>query len=211
MPQDRFVYVVDHDPLAATAMGGLLRALDLEPRSFPNAIGFLDHTPGLSPGCVLLDLHLPDMSGLELLEAFAPSQMMRFPVIMMTSTGDIAAAVRAMKLGASDFLQKPIEKKSLFDALNWGWTHLDLNLAAAAERERAMSLVATLSPREKDVLDGLVAGLPNKQLAHRLHLSVRTVEMHRGRMMDRLGVGSISEAMWIAFKAGIDAGLERSV
>ena len=199
----RFVYVVsgqanDRAPIAKELSGFGYRAA-----VFDTGCRFLADAGNLAPGCVLVDLALPEHGDLGILERLDPRLRPLFPVIAMTADADVAAAVRAMKAGACDFLSKPFDATALRDALGWGWTLLDRNLVTAREQALAHDSVARLSPRERDVLEGLTAGQSNKSLAHELQLSTRTIEMHRRRMMDRLNVASVSEAIRIAFVAKV--------
>ena len=202
MRTDQLVYVVDDEPLVRSTICSVVEWLNCPCTAFASGDEFLTASDDLLPGCVLLDLRMPGVDGLQVLEALGEKRLKRFVVVMMTGDGDIEAAVRAMKLGAVDFLQKPIDKVALSDALKWASAQLRLALDASAARERAEKLLASLSPRECDVLEGLVLGLPNKEVAHRLNLSIRTVEMHRSKLMERLGTHSISGTLQIAFAGG---------
>lgn len=157
----------------------------------------------LDRGCVLLDLRMPEMSGIEVLEALA-ARGMDLPVIMISGQGDIPTAVQAMKLGAADFLEKPYRESALVHAISRVCAESEETENRRASREQAVGRVAELSYRERQVLQGLIAGLTNKGIARQLELSVRTVEMHRARMLATLDVGSLAEAVRVA----IDAELE---
>jgi two-component system response regulator FixJ len=126
----------------------------------------------------------------------------RFPVVTITGYGDIETAVSAMKLGSRDFLEKPFSDAALLSVLETVFASLPRELEAEGERLRAEGLVAGLTPRERELLQGLVAGLSNKGVANKLGVSVRTIEMHRGNLMDRLGVKSLADAVRIALLAG---------
>lgn len=166
------------------------------------AADFLDEAPRLDPGCVLVDIRMPDLDGLSFLEHFPQELSARFPIIMITAHGDLQSAVRAMKLGARDFLEKPFEEAALLgllDSLSDGLeTALSLDLARKHARER----IERLTPREADLLRAMLQGETTKQAAYALGISVRTAEMHRGNLLDRLGVRSMAEAIRIAVQAG---------
>jgi len=152
-------------------------------------------------GCLLLDVRMPGVGGLEL-QARLNELGARSPVIMMTGQADVSTAVSAMKAGAFDFIEKPLDEERLLHAIGTA-----LAVAGRAVRERevadAAALVDTLSPRERQVLDALVAGRSNKVIARDLDISVRTVEVHRARMMDRLGTRSLAETIRLAVMASL--------
>lgn len=165
-------------------------------------MAFLEDVPSLEPGCVLLDMRMPELNGLEVIAALG-NRLPRLPVVMMTGHGDIALAVRALKLGASDFLEKPCADDLLHEALERAFAALGANLQRREKELGAQALIGQLTPREAAILTALAKGLPNKVVAFQLNLSVRTVEMYRGQMMDRLGVRSLPEAVRLAFVAGM--------
>ncbi|HXA35088.1 MAG TPA: response regulator, partial [Steroidobacteraceae bacterium] len=170
---------------------------------YETAPGFLDSAPTLTAGCVLLDIRMPEMDGLEL-QARLNRLGFRLSVIVMTGHGDVPTAVRAMKAGAVDFIEKPFDDERLIAAIEAalagsGLVSRDREAAEAAER-------IALSRREREVLDALVAGRQSKVIAHDLGLSVRTVEVHRARMMERLGTSRFAEAVRLAVLAGLAPG-----
>jgi two-component system response regulator FixJ len=162
---------------------------------------FLDAAPDADPGCVLLDVRMPEIDGLQVIEMLG-ARITQLPVIVMTGHGDIATAVRAMKLGASDFLEKPFEEAALIETIERVFVTLGQHVLVADRCSDAKCRLDTLTKRENDVLCGLASGLSNKVLAYRLGLSVRTVEMHRSNMMNRLAVRSLPEALRLAYLAG---------
>lgn len=198
----RRVYVVDDDSSVRRSLSFALSTAGFDVRVFLSGRDFLDEAPMLHPGCVLLDVRMPQIGGLEVLKALGVG-IQRFAVLIMTGHGDIGTAVKAMKGGAQDFLEKPFTDKLLLDTLEIAFQALPAMVDADAERSSAIARTSLLSPRERDVLQGLVAGLPNKTIADRLNVSVRTVEMHRGRMMDRLGAKSLADTVKIASLASI--------
>ncbi len=204
MTLTRQVYVIDDDSMVRGSTAYFLAAAGHGARMFRSGQEFLDALPELAPGCVLLDVRLPGIDGLQVLEAMH-DRLAQFPVIVMTGHGDVATAVRAMKLGASDFHEKPFDEAALLKTLARLFAGLDKQVEADDHQAAAQARLALLTRRETDVLRGLAAGLPNKVLAYELGLSVRTVEMHRANMMARLGVRSLPEALRLAYLAGVVA------
>jgi two-component system response regulator FixJ len=199
MTGKRIVHVVDDDAAVRRALVRLLRSEGLEAVTYETAQAVLNAAPSLSSGCILLDLQMPGMDGLELLARLGELGI-ELPVIVVTGHGDVPTAVRAMKAGAVDFIEKPIDETQLFAAID----------AALAEkkfavRERAVAgateRLALLSPRERQVLEAIAIGRPSKLIAYDLGISVRTVEVHRAHMLDRLGVRNMAEAIRIAVMA----------
>ena len=193
MATERTVYVLDDDDAVLRSLERLLSSASFQPIIFDRPDVFLAAAKAFRTGCVLLDVRLPDMSGLEVQ---AQLRIMRndLPVIVVTGEGDIHTAVRAMKAGAADFLEKPYSDHALLRAIEAAFVQ-EHHLNRDSEIEDATRRVAMLSPRERQVLDGLLAGQPNKLIAYHLELSVRTVEVHRARMMDRLGLRQLAEAI----------------
>jgi two-component system response regulator FixJ len=201
MENDRAVYVVDDDPAIRRSLERLLDSAGFACVAYASAPGFLEAAPGLAAGCVLLDVRMPETDGIEL-QARLNRLGLPLPVIIMTGHGDILTAVRAMKAGALDVIEKPFDDESLIAAIETalagsGRASRDREIAEAAER------IAMLSPREREVLDGLVAGQQSKLIAYDLGISVRTVEVHRARMMNRLGIRCPAEAVRLAVLAGV--------
>jgi FixJ family two-component response regulator len=186
------IHVVDDDESLRSALLRLLRAADFDAQGYASTGEFLLHAPPERPGCVLLDLRLPGPSGLDL-QAALPSKGISLPVVFMSGHPDVASSVSAMKAGAVDFLEKPIERHALFDALARA-IQRDAQQRAAREEARALrERFARLSKRERDVCDRVVAGLLNKQIADELGIAERTVKAERAQLMDKLGVGSAGE------------------
>jgi len=193
MAAERFIYVIDDDPAIRRSLERLLDAVGFQVASYATPKAFLDVAGSLPWGCALLDLRMPEMDGFEV---YARLRLINpdLPVIVVTAQGDVQTAVRAMKAGAVDFIEKPYSDDALIAAI-------ESALKTCASKGRtddiaaAAALIDTLSPREREVLEALVAGQPNKVVAFRLGISVRTVEVHRSRMMDRLGVRQFAEAV----------------
>jgi two-component system response regulator FixJ len=199
----RTVYVVDDDDAVRDSLSRFLRIAGFDAEDFSSASQFLDALPTLGLGCLVLDIHMPGLSGLDA-QQFLNERGSPLPVIILTGSGDIAMAVRAMKNGAVEFIEKPYEDTTLLAALEAGFERLDARLNAAAARERALTAVDGLSPREREVLQGMLAGLPNKLISHRLGLSTRTVEVYRANLMEKLGVRSLSAALRLGLAAGLE-------
>jgi two-component system response regulator FixJ len=200
--EQRTVHLVDDDEAIRRSASFMLRTSGLIVKTYPSGVEFLEAAPGLEPGCVLLDVRMPGMDGLEVQQALK-ERGLSLPVIVMTGHGDVSLAVQAMKSGAVDFIEKPFEKATLFEALDQGFAQLAQAGARAARGEEAQARLKVLTPREHEVLEGLVKGHPNKTIAYDLGISPRTVEIHRANVMSKLGVASLSDALRIAFAAGL--------
>jgi two-component system response regulator FixJ len=198
----RPVYVVDDDSMVRRALFLALRTAGFQPRSFSSGRDFLDEVETLASGCVLLDLRLPEMDGIAILREMG-AQTQRLPVVMITGHGEVEVAVRAMKQGASDFLEKPLKDDELLNLLEELFGGLTVQAELAAQRQLAMQSLKELTPRERQILQGLIDGLTNKLVAQRLDISARTVEVHRANMMKKLETGSVSEATRLALLAGM--------
>jgi two-component system response regulator FixJ len=199
---DRTVHVVDDDPAVRRSLERLLDAAGFHVVSYQSPAAFLNAASGLSAGCVLLDIRMPGVDGLEV-QARLNRLRVNLPVIVMTGHGDVPSAVRAMKAGAVDFLEKPFDDEALLHAIGGAFAKASRasRLIGDREAERAAQRIATLSPREREVLDALLAGRPNKVIAFDLNISVRTVEVHRARMMERLGTKQFADAIRLAVMA----------
>jgi FixJ family two-component response regulator len=198
----RFVYVVDDDRDVRRSLSFMLGASDIRSYPFGSGEDFLEALPTLQPGCVLLDLRMPQMDGFDVMRELAQREL-DWPVIVMTGHGEVPVAVRAMKLGAVDFIEKPFSEDALLACFATAFALLDEREASGRRRREARERISQLTARERDILEGLLAGEANKQLAARLGISLRTVEMHRGNMMDRLGCASLAEALALAIEAGL--------
>jgi two-component system, LuxR family, response regulator FixJ len=195
------VHVVDDDDAVRRALEMLLRSAGMAVETHPSGLDFLHALPrlrGNAVACVLMDVRMPGLDGLELLRRLREGGFRR-PVVVMTAHGDISTAVRAMKAGAADFVEKPFDDGLLLATVK---AALEASRApGSAGADGAAAKLAALSPREREVLDLLAAGNPNKHIARALGLSPRTVEVHRARLMERLGVGSLAEAVRLAVQA----------
>src|SRR5579864_7685597 len=202
MAADQLIYVVDDDEAVRDSLSLLLEARGHTVRSFASAREFLTAAPSLRPGCLIADIRMPEMDGLELQQRLI-ERALRFPLIVITGHGDVPLAVRAMKAGAIDFIEKPFAADAMVAGINAALaaiakTGKDDPLAATANARLAL-----LSPREREVLQGLLAGLPNKSIAYDLAISPRTVEIHRARVMDKMAAKSLSELIRLSLAAGL--------
>ena len=194
------VHLVDDDGAIRRSASFMLKTSGYQVRSYESGVELLTSPGELSQGCILLDIRLPGMDGLEVQQALRDKGV-TLPVIIMTGHGDVTLAVRAMKAGAIDFIEKPFEKATLLGAIEQGVKRLrDVEKGHDLAKEATVRLGA-LTPRERDVLGGLAQGLPNKTIAYDLGISPRTVEIHRANLMTKLEVRSLSEALRIAFAA----------
>ena len=202
MADRRLIHIVDDEEAIRRSASFMLKTSGFDVATWPSGVAFLKEARNAAPGCVLLDVRMPEMDGLEVQQQLA-ERGVAMPVVVLTGHGDISIAVRAMKAGAVDFLEKPFEKARLLDAIEAAFERLD-NRAGRAERAQdAATAIAALTVREREVLEGLARGLPNKTIAYDLGISSRTVEVHRANVMSKLDVRSLSEALRIAFSAGL--------
>jgi two-component system response regulator FixJ len=199
MEAEPTVHIVDDDGAVRRSLECLLHAAGFKSTAYETARSFLDAAPGVSAGCVLLDVRMPEMDGLEL-QARLNRLGCPLRVIVMTGGGKVEDAVRAMKAGAVDFLEKPFDDDRLLGAIEEA---LLVSQRSAGNREAAEAAerIGALSRRERQVLEALSAGRPNKVIAYDLGISVRTVEVHRARMLERLRVRSLAEAIRLAVLA----------
>lgn len=196
------VYVIDDDEAMRDSLNFLLDAAGYEVTLFDSAVKFLDHLPGLQFGCVVSDVRMPGLDGIELLKRLKAGHS-TFPIVIMTGHGDVPLAVEAMKLGAVDFLEKPFEDDRLV-----GMIEMAIQQAEPAARSEALTQdvtarVASLSPRERQVMNGLIAGLSNKLIARDYDISPRTIEVYRANVMTKMQANSLSELVRLAMRAGL--------
>lgn len=186
------VHVIDDDPAMRDSLKFLLETAELSAQTYDSAKGFLDRLEQLEPGCIVTDVRMPEMSGLELIQALK-TRGVAWPVIVMTGHADVPLAIEAMKAGVLDFIEKPFEEAVLLSAIRSGLATAEDAKRRAAESSQIRERLASLSPRERDVLEGLVAGRPNKIIAYELGISPRTVEIYRANLMTKMAAGSLSE------------------
>jgi len=194
---DAIVHVVDDEAEVCNAVAMLLRSVGLQSRTYGSARAFLEgYRPG-TPGCIVLDVRLPGMSGLELQERLQQSGI-TLPVIVMTGHGDIQMAVRAMRAGALDFVEKPFNDQTLLDRVHEGVARSMQSHDADGERAQVQSRYNSLSEREREILKHVVDGRPNKLIADELGLSTRTVESHRAHIIEKMQASSLSHLVRMA-------------
>lgn len=195
------VHLIDDDVSAREGLARLLRAAGYEVAAHESAKAFLEAGPPSGPGCLILDVRMPGLTGFDLQELLA-RQSCRLPVIFITGHGDIPMSVRAIKRGAVDFLPKPVHGPALLDAVAQA---LEMDRAARQAQagvDESCRRVELLTARERQVLDLVVRGSPNKQIAASLGIAEPTVKIHRGRVMEKLGAHSVAELVLLAQKAG---------
>ena len=198
--EQRLVHLVDDDAAIRRSVGFMLKTSGHRVESYESGADLLKRGSHLEDGCILLDIRMPGMDGLEVQQALQEKGV-HLPVIIMTGHGDVSLAVRAMKAGAVDFIEKPFEKDALLSSLEEGYRRLSRKGATDDRMRDAAVRLQALTPREREVLDGLADGLPNKTIAYDLGISPRTVEIHRANLMTKLEVRSLSEALRVAFAA----------
>ena len=186
------IHVVDDDASFRTAITRLLRATGREVRCYSSALEFLAAAPGATPGCVLLDLHMPGSSGLDLQETLAGAEH-PLPIIFLTGHGDIPTSVQAMREGAEDFLTKPVKKEILLPAIERALLRDTRERTARAQQREWQTRYESLTPREREVMGLVIAGMPNKQIAGELGTAERTVKAHRAQVMEKMQATSLAE------------------
>lgn len=200
MSEGKLVHLVDDDDSVRRSVGFMLKTSGHRVQSYSSGTELLKEATKLEPGCILLDIRMPGMDGLEVQQELQ-SRGVSLPVIILTGHGDIPLSVRAMKAGAIDFIEKPFEKGVLVAAIDEAFRSLSRSDSDRERAKIAMVRLQALTPRERDVLDGLARGLPNKTIAYDLGISPRTVEIHRANLMLKLEARSLSEALRLAFDA----------
>lgn len=196
------VFVVDDDPDVRDSLAALLSSAGLTPRLFDSATAFLAQYRAGEAGCLVADIRMPDMDGIALQTELA-NRKAGLPVIIITGHGDVPLAVRAMKAGAMDFIEKPFDDDRLLESIRRGLSRAAEERDSAEVSQTISARLATLTPRELEVLELLIAGHPNKVVGHRLDISPRTVEVHRGRLMDKMQARNLSDLVRMALAAGI--------
>ena len=202
MPASSVVHVIDDDDAARDSLSFLLRTAKIEVRTYETAPAFLAAIENQSLGCIITDVRMPEMTGIELLRRLRESGY-DVPVIVITGHGDIPLAVEAMKFGAADFFEKPYDDELLVAAVRGALNRQEGANQRRAERSNLDGRLATLSKRERQVLEGLVAGKPNKIIAFDHDISPRTVEIYRANVMTKMQASSLSELVRMALIAGI--------
>jgi two-component system response regulator FixJ len=203
MPSDKaIVHVIDDDEAMRESLAFLLGTTGLEVRTYASATAFLEVARTVEAGCVITDVRMPELSGVELLRRLRELKL-GVPVIVITGHGDVPLAVQAMKMGALDFLEKPFDDEVLLASVRAALGRLEQDHKRQAERSDIEGRLASLSNRERDVLEGLVAGHANKQIAYDLGISPRTIEIYRANLMTKMQAASLSDLVRMALVAGL--------
>jgi two-component system response regulator FixJ len=202
MPNRGKIYVIDDDEAMRDSLSFLLDSAGFNVRLFEAALNFLDVLPDLDFGCVVSDVRMPGLDGIELLKRMK-SVHSTFPIVIMTGHGDVPLAVEAMKLGAVDFLEKPFEDERLIGMIEGAIRQAEPAAKSEAITQDIAARIATLSPRERQVMDGLIAGLSNKLIARDYDISPRTIEVYRANVMTKMQANSLSELVRLAMRAGL--------
>ncbi len=203
MPSEAgIVHVIDDDEALRESLTFLLRAAGFEAKSHTSAVEFAEGLPAAGLGCIITDVRMPGLSGIDLLRRLK-ERGISVPVIVVTGHGDVPLAVEAMKSGAVEFLEKPFDDEVLLASVRAALRQKASEAKRQAERAEIDDRLAQLSPRERDVLNGLVAGRANKQIAFDLGISPRTVEIYRANLMDKMKAGGLSDLVRMALIAGI--------
>jgi two-component system response regulator FixJ len=202
MPDVGVVHVVDDDEAVRDSIAFLFQSAGVQVQTHASAIAFLDKLPEIVAGCVVTDVRMPDMTGIELLQRLKDIKP-ALPIIVMTGHGDVPLAVEAMKAGAFDFIEKPFDDDAMLDAVRAALARGDSLGKRDAQRAQVEERLNALSGREREVLQGLVGGHPNKVIAHNLGISPRTVEIYRANVMSKMKAPSLSDLVRMALVAEI--------
>ena len=194
------IYIVDDDASVRKGLEWLIRSVGYHVQTFASANDFLRHDIPDTLSCLVLDLRMPGMSGLDLQEKLQSAQI-NIPIIFLTAHGSVPTSVRAMKGGAVDFLEKPVDEQILLDAIHQAIEKDKLAKLQQAEIQNIMKRVNSLTPRELEIFDCVVTGMINKQIAYNLNISEKTVKIHRSRVMEKMGADSLAELVRLAEKA----------
>ncbi|MBK6677706.1 MAG: response regulator transcription factor [Rhodocyclaceae bacterium] len=197
---DATVFIIDDDQAVARSLRWLIETVRLKVETFASAQAFLDQYDATKPGCLVLDVRMPGMSGLELQERLAARGGYHPPIIFITGHGDVQMAVRAVQAGAFDFVEKPFNDQDLLDRIQRAIAHDAGQRGKEELRSQLKALFASLTPREREVLDLVVAGMSNKAIANTLGLSAKTVEVHRAKVMEKLHARSLSDLVKLAMQ-----------
>jgi RNA polymerase sigma factor (sigma-70 family) len=196
------VFIVDDDPSVRRGLGRLVKSVGLNAATFPSAEAFLNATPDDAPSCLVLDIRMPGVTGLQLQEKLKTANRV-LPIVFITGHGNIPMSVRAMKSGAVDFLEKPFDDRDLLDAILRALEQDHRRRKKTAAFARIQKIRETLTPRENEVFVLVVQGLLNKQIAHRLGISEKTTKVHRARVMEKMQADSLAHLVRLAEKLGI--------
>jgi two-component system, LuxR family, response regulator FixJ len=202
MAADHIVHIIDDDSAVRESLAFLLSTADIAVKTYDSAVSFLDALPRVENGdCIVTDVRMPDISGIELLQRLQEKSV-QIPVIVITGHGDVPLAVEAMKLGAVDFLEKPFDEEVLLSSVKSAFERRKMSEEQEGKVAEIQSRLDSLSQRERQVLDGLVAGNPNKTIAFDLGISPRTVEVYRANLMTKMNAASLSDLVRMAIVSG---------
>jgi len=196
------VYVIDDDAAMRDSLDFLLGSAGFDVTVFESALSFLDSLSTIDFGCIVSDMRMPGVDGIELLKHLKASGSL-FPVVIMTGHGDVPLAVEAMKLGAMDFLEKPFDDDRLIGMIETALRRAERGAKSEAIALEIQKRIASLSPRERQVMDGLIAGLSNKLIAREYDISPRTIEVYRANVMTKMQAASLSELVRLALRGGV--------
>ena len=199
-PSKATVFVVDDDQAMRNSLKWLIESVGVMVESFASADDFLARYDPARPGCLVLDVRMPGMSGLELQEHLA-SRNIRIPAVIITGHGDVPMAVRAMKAGAVDFIEKPFNDEALLDAIRRALAFEERARSAQSEHHEIQRRFSHLTPREREVMDMVTEGRSNKEIANTLGVSAKTIEAHRARVMEKMQARSLAELVRMAMAA----------
>ena len=202
MPSEKgTVHIIDDDDALRESLAFLLRTARIEAATYPSVAAFLEEIPGAKLSCVITDVRMPGMSGLELQDQLI-ARKAGFPVIFITGHGDVPMAVSTMKKGAVDFIEKPFDQTSLKELVERMLTEARKRASDVERKRLSETLIAKLTPREQQVLERIVAGRLNKQIADDLGISIKTVEAHRANIMDKLNANTVADLMRTVLAGG---------
>jgi two-component system, LuxR family, response regulator FixJ len=202
MQPSSLVHVIDDDDAVRQSLAFLLSTARMEVRTYESAMEFLAALPNINAGCIITDVRMPEISGIDLLRRLKELKV-GIPVIVITGHGDVQLAVEAMKIGAADFIEKPFDDELLLKAVKSALGQSEKDAQQETERAKLLATFGTLTNREREVLEGLVAGKPNKIIAFDLSISPRTVEIYRANVMTKMNAGSLSDLVRMALSAGL--------
>lgn len=203
-PANTIIHIVDDDPSVRSGLVRLVESMGWAARSFDSALAFLQNYRPVDVGCIILDVQMPEMSGPQLQELLLTHDIL-LPVIFLTAHGDLPTGIRAMKHGAIDFLQKPVDEKNLFEAIEQAVARYAATRQSRQQSEQVMLRISRLSKREREVMEHMLRGLLNKQIADCMGISMTTVKKHRARVMEKMQASSVAELVHLCGLAGLGA------
>ena len=200
---DASVYIIDDDPSVRTGLTRIVKAAGINAESFESAGDFLSSDKCMEHGCIILDVHMPEMTGPELQEKLIEAGC-SMPIIFLSAHSDVPTTAKTMKKGAVDFLEKPVDQEDLMAAIQISLEHDLETRSKRTEYNSIQEQIRTLTPREHEVMTFVITGMLNKQIAAEMDISEETVKIHRGRVMQKLGIVSVAELVRLCEKAGVE-------